>query len=278
MSATAVYRYEGCKIDYTPDAAVSAGDVVVQGDLVAIATRDIDASKLGALATEGVFEIPKASGAGTAIASGKRVYWDATNKQATESSGGAVNKLLGTTVLAAADADTTVQVKLAGEVDPDPLRYASVAASAAVSNTTTETAFDKSHTIKANTFKVGDVLRVRAQVIATATNGTDTLNLKLKIGSTVIAATGAIDVANNDIGYIDALIVVRTIGASGTMVATGVQGLGAEGTVTAKPFKLASAALDTTADQTITVSATWSVASSSDSCRLDVLAVERLSQ
>jgi hypothetical protein len=110
------------------------------------------------------------------------------------------------------------------------LLFASVAASAAVSNTTTETAFDQSYTIPANTLKAGDVISGRAQVIATSTNSTDTLNVKLKIGSTVVAATGAVDVANNDVAYIDYAITIRTSGASGTLVATGTASLGVEGT------------------------------------------------
>ena len=157
-----------------------------------------------------------------------------------------------------------------------PLAYANTAASGAISNTTTETAFDKAKTIAANTLRAGDVLRVRAQGIATSTNSTDTLTVKLYVGSLVIVTTGAVDVANNDIFFIDAVIVIRTIGASGTVVATGTVGLGAEGTVTAKPFKLASSTLDTTAANDVACKATWSVASSSDSCRLDVLTVEKL--
>lgn len=154
------------------------------------------------------------------------------------------------------------------------LIYKNVAASAAVTATASETAFDKSLTIPANELVAGSVLRVRVQCIATATNSTDTLNLKLKLGSTVVAATGAVDVANNDVGYIDACIIVRTAGASGTMVATGVTALGVEGTVTGKPFKLASTTLDTTAATDLTVSATWSSNSSGNSVRLDVLTVE----
>jgi hypothetical protein len=55
------------------------------------------------------------------------------------------------------------------------------------------------------------------------------------------------------------------------MVANGVAG-----TVTTKPFLLASTAVDTTAALTLAVSAQWSVASASDSCRLDVCNVEIL--
>ena len=89
---------------------MSAGDVVVQNDLVGVAKLDIAANTLGALAVKGVFDFPKATGAGSAIAAGKKVYWDATNEQATETASG--NTYLGKTTQAAGDDDTTVRVRL----------------------------------------------------------------------------------------------------------------------------------------------------------------------
>lgn len=205
-----------------------------------------------------------------AIADQANVYAAASGKV---SATGTV--LIGRNVGGAATADGD-QIEVLPAVGPGAIASAAVAASAAVTNTTTETAFDQSFTFDANTLKVGDIIRIRAQAIATATNSTDTLNLKLKIGSTIIAATGAVDVANNDIGYIDVDLVVRTVGASGTFVAAGVVALGAAGTVTTKATNLASTTIDTTATQQVTVTATWSVASASNSCRLDVLNVQKL--
>jgi len=101
---------DGDSIDYTPGSAVTAGDVIVQGDLIGVAKRDIAANTLGALAVEGVFDFPKASGGSTAIGAGVTVYWNAGAGQATATSSG--NKLIGKTVKAAADADTTVRVRL----------------------------------------------------------------------------------------------------------------------------------------------------------------------
>ena len=74
--ATATFRHDGAAIDYTPGAAVSAGDVVVQGELIGVAKLDIAANALGALAVQGVFDFPKATGVGTAITVGSRVYGD----------------------------------------------------------------------------------------------------------------------------------------------------------------------------------------------------------
>lgn len=109
--AQATFVHDGNAIDYTPGAAVAAGGVVVQGELIGIAKTAIAANVLGALAVSGVFDLPKATGVGTAITAGALVYWDATNSVATTTASG--NKLLGKTIAAAADADATVRVRLA---------------------------------------------------------------------------------------------------------------------------------------------------------------------
>lgn len=269
MAQAAKYK-EGNVLDYTPGAAVVAGDVVVQNDLVGVAVDDIAANVQGAIEIERVFDFAKDS---SVFSVADRAYWDDTNNQM--KSDPSVGKYAGIVVKAAATGDATVRVKL----DPSSnaskdLQYSAVAASAAISNTTTETAFDKSFSIPANTLKPGDIIRVRAQAIATATNVTDTLDLQLRLGTTDILATGAVDVANGDIGFIDADIVIRTIGASGTLVAAGHTALGAPGTVTSKPKLLGSTAIDTTVAQSVNVSATWSVANAGNSVRLDIMNVE----
>ena len=108
--ATAQFIHDGKAIDYTPSADVSAGDVVVQNDLVGIATLDITADALGALAVTGVFDLPKATGVGEALAAGAAVYWDAANQQATATADG--HTPLGKTVGAAGDDDATGRVAL----------------------------------------------------------------------------------------------------------------------------------------------------------------------
>jgi predicted RecA/RadA family phage recombinase len=110
--ATAIFVQDGEAIDYTPTSAVAAGDVVVQGDMIGVAKTPIAASALGALAVWGVFDFPKATSGGSALAAGTTVYWDAVAVQATATSIG--NKQLGKVVRAAADADTTVRVRLDG--------------------------------------------------------------------------------------------------------------------------------------------------------------------
>ncbi len=107
---TAVFVSEGNSIDYTPAADVAAGDVVVQGELIGIAKTPIPANTPGALAVKGIFDLPKATGAGTGIAVGTEAYWNTTNKQVTATATG--NKSLGKTIKAAAAADATVRVRL----------------------------------------------------------------------------------------------------------------------------------------------------------------------
>ena len=59
---------------------------------------------------KGVFGSVGFNSAKRARAAGKKVYWDATNEQATETASG--NTYLGKTVKAAGDDDTTVRVRL----------------------------------------------------------------------------------------------------------------------------------------------------------------------
>ena len=77
-------------VDYTPSSAVSAGDVVVVGELPLIAHDDIAADELGALAAGGgVYKVT----AGGAASAGAVVYWDDTNDKVTTTSTG--NKTFG---------------------------------------------------------------------------------------------------------------------------------------------------------------------------------------
>jgi predicted RecA/RadA family phage recombinase len=101
---------EGLRINYTPAAAVDSGDVVVQEDLIGIATTDIAANVLGVLDIEGVFDVAKDTGSGTAMAAGVIVYWDETNGYCTETATG--NVYMGKLIAAATATDTTARVKL----------------------------------------------------------------------------------------------------------------------------------------------------------------------
>jgi predicted RecA/RadA family phage recombinase len=106
--AEAIYVQEGDMLDFTPTVDVPAGQVIVQGDLVGVATVEIKANRLGSLALEGVFDLAKPGTVTFAV--GTTVYWDDTANVVTTTSAG--NKLLGKVARAAALADPTVRVRL----------------------------------------------------------------------------------------------------------------------------------------------------------------------
>lgn len=154
------------------------------------------------------------------------------------------------------------------------LPYTDVAASTAVVNTVTETSFGKTFSIPANFLQVGDRIHIKAQGIATATHSTDTLQIKVYIGATVLAATAVLDVANSDIFVVDVTLVIRTNGASGTLIAEGFANIGPPASATVKSVSLGSTAIDTTTAQVVDVKATWSVADPGNSVRLDALSID----
>ena len=117
MANYAKYVQDDETIEYTPSADVAAGQVVAQGDLIGVAKTPIAANKLGSLAVEGVFDCPKATGGGTAITAGATLHWKASDSTATMAAndGGqvpVVYPVLGKAIVAAADADATVRVRL----------------------------------------------------------------------------------------------------------------------------------------------------------------------
>lgn len=155
--------------------------------------------------------------------------------------------------------------------------YTNTAASAAITNTTTETLFDAQYSIPADTLKAGTRVRIKYQGIATATNSTDTLAVKCYIGGlsgTALITHAATDVDDNDIFCGEVELIVRTIGTGGTFVATTKYNALAQAATAVLQGFVASTAIDTTAAQVIGVSAEWSVASTANSCRLDILSVD----
>ena len=100
----------GAAIDYTAgSAAVSAGDVIVQGALVGIANADIPANETGSISVEGVYEFDKT--ASEAITAGATVYWNATSGIATGTSAAGL-VTLGKAVAAAGSGATVVKAKI----------------------------------------------------------------------------------------------------------------------------------------------------------------------
>lgn len=105
----AKYVQPGHNIDYVNggDTKISAGDVVVLGNRIGVAATDIAAGATGSVATCGVFEFDKATGA---MALGDCVYWDATNKKITSTASS--NTPAGYVIKAQVSADTKVLVSI----------------------------------------------------------------------------------------------------------------------------------------------------------------------
>lgn len=152
-----------------------------------------------------------------------------------------------------------------------------IAAGTALTNSTTETRLNTAAqaTIPKYTLRAGKRIGLRACVRATATNSTDTLQVRVRIGGTtltgtVVADTGAVDVANNDMCVFDLEIVCRTDGTTGTLLVSGLSTiLGAEGTVTSRAAFEALSNVNTEADLLVEITGVWSVANAGDSCQLE---------
>jgi len=160
------------------------------------------------------------------------------------------------------------------------LLYALIAAGTALTNSTTQTVLASTELPAYSLGSAPKHYHVHGVVIATATNSTDTLDVKVRIGSTTLTGTvvgdsGAVDVADNDKVIIDLDVDVRAVSAAGSVdviVSGVVSAPGAEGTATAR---VAYEPLTLTASTAykIEVTGTWSVASASNSCRADELTV-----
>jgi hypothetical protein len=156
-------------------------------------------------------------------------------------------------------------------------RSASVAASTAVTTASATTPFDKTATIPKNSLTAGSTIHVRLQGINTGANASNrTLQFILKLNSTAILTSAAVDVEASDTFMADAFITIRTVGPAGTFVASGIyQDPDLPQSATVKSFLKASTAIDTTADQVVSVDAVWAGGAGADlSARLDILDVE----
>lgn len=103
------YIQKGDTLPFTSSEAIAAGDGVIMGALFGVAATSADANVPFEASLIGVFELPKVAGA---ITAGAKVYWKADTSNVTTTASG--NRLIGAAVSAAADAATTVVVRLNG--------------------------------------------------------------------------------------------------------------------------------------------------------------------
>ena len=106
----AVLKGDGRVVDYTPSAAVAAGDVVLQGAMIGIAPEPIAAGVKGALAVSGIAQFVKGTG-DSGLTVGAKAYWNDATKVATSTVGS--NCYLGKVVIGTTS-EVLVLVDLAG--------------------------------------------------------------------------------------------------------------------------------------------------------------------
>jgi len=98
----------GHSMTVTAAVAVKSGDLVLSGLVPGVAYTDAALGEEFEAATDGVFDLPKATGA---ITLGAKVYWDATAKKVTTTA--TDNTPIGHAWAAALSADVIASVKLA---------------------------------------------------------------------------------------------------------------------------------------------------------------------
>lgn len=174
--------------------------------------------------------------------------------------------------LSPSDARVVVDTNRGRQVE---LLYANVAVSAEHENTTDAANFDKTYTLDGSALKAGDVIHIKAVVDVLDNNSTDTLTLLLTFGTETLWSSGAVDVADNDVGYVEMDVHIMTTGATGTIMGSGIGCLGVPGTIVPAPFIKDESTEDISGDIVIAVNADWSVGHADDECRLATLEVTR---
>ncbi|MFA6435396.1 MAG: hypothetical protein WCW52_11955, partial [Elusimicrobiales bacterium] len=157
------------------------------------------------------------------------------------------------------------------------LLYANTAVSNAVSNTTTETNFNTAYTLPANSLTAGKVIRI----LASGTIGWSTGNiiLRVKLGTTNILATATLTpTAGPYLWHTEANITCLTTGNPGTVEGQGITLLATSATdgVQAQMINTASVSVDTTASQTVQLSAKWGTANASNTITLRQITIEAM--
>lgn len=163
------------------------------------------------------------------------------------------------------DADAAAQRTTLGLSQANDGRSLAInsADSTAIASTNSETNFSLSYAIPAGLLNAaGAAIRVRASGRLSST-GTPTLTLRIKAGSVTLFDLGAqsVGAVSNQPWHIDAVVVCRATGASGTLftVAQEQRVGGRTGTTIGT-----SATVDLTAAQTLQISAQWSVNNASN--------------
>lgn len=99
-------------VTLTAAANTNAGDVVVVGKFAGVSLNTVLTGEAMPVQLDGVWTLPKVSGASTSFAANVLIYWNAGGGGVTTSA--TSNTLLGVVTEAKANADTSVKVRLNG--------------------------------------------------------------------------------------------------------------------------------------------------------------------
>ncbi len=168
---------------------------------------------------------------------------------------------------------------IAGSTNTAP---AAITVAQTVANTATETVLG-SITLAANELVAGTTLRITADGLA-STTVTPTITFRIRIGATVLAGNivvpwAALTTASGIVNQpfrIDALVTLRTAGATGAIIGNGVILNPSTFSATTSSFanQSATVAVDTTASRILGLTAQWSVASASNTLTLHNLLIQ----
>lgn len=131
--------------------------------------------------------------------------------------------------------------------------------------------FAQTYSIPANTLKAGSVLKARALVRVSDASGTDTLSVKLVLGSTDLITTTAVDPgATTDLHIVEFDVTARAApGAAASCVGSGRWITNTGGTIAHGTGLLAATNFATNGALTIKASAKWSSNTASTACVLE---------
>jgi hypothetical protein len=153
--------------------------------------------------------------------------------------------------------------------------------SSAISNTAAETNFDINYSMPANSCTPGRVYRIFASGVYSTTS-TPSLDFRMKVGTTVLGATtqslATQTGASNQQWYLEFRFICITAGASGTVEPMGRAVIWTTNTSSTATHMggTATVTIDTTAAQTLQLSADWSVGSTSNTVTMRQFLVESL--
>lgn len=104
------FEQDGDVLTVTAPYALASGAGCLVGSIFGVAVSAALISTEVEIGVEGVYTLPRTTGASTAWAVGDRIYWDDTNKLCTKTA--STNKLIGVATAAAVDGAVNGSVRL----------------------------------------------------------------------------------------------------------------------------------------------------------------------